>query len=362
MPSAMHQVLVELLRERPEVLPAVLASREEAGAPPGMEPGAPPGVQPSAPARAEPGVPPGVPPGTRIRLAATAFTNLSPPSYHADLALRVEDARGRLQELIIGEVQLGRDRRKHISWPIYLTAARAEVGLECPVTLVVVAPTAAVAEWCKQPIALDRHGSVVRPVVLGPGDIPRITRIETAQAHPHLAVLSALMHADSEDAPAIATAALIACRTLDSENVSQYADLVEARLDPVARRAVEKLMGIQGYRYQTEHARHHFAAGEKKGLEQGLEQGRREALVSVLASQLEQRFGRLPAYASRALAAADVDTLRDLAMRVLTAASLDDLVPRPARRRTPATAAGTRPRSRTGSKAETRNRTRNRSR
>jgi uncharacterized protein with von Willebrand factor type A (vWA) domain len=219
---------------------------------------------------------------------------------------------------------------------------------------------------------------VVRPVVLGPGDIPRITRIETAQAHPHLAVLSALMHADSEDAPAIATAALIACRTLDSENVSQYADLVEARLDPVARRAVEKLMGIQGYRYQTEHARHHFAAGEKKGrkegreqgleqgreqgLEQGLEQGRREALASVLASQLEQRFGRLPAYASRALAAADVDTLRDLAARVLTAASLDDLVPRPARRRTPATAAGTRPRSRTGSKAETRNRTRKRSR
>lgn len=39
-------------------------------------------------------------------------------------------ARGRLLELLIGEVQLRRDRRKHISWPIYLTVARAEVGLD----------------------------------------------------------------------------------------------------------------------------------------------------------------------------------------------------------------------------------------
>ena len=354
MPSPMHQVLVALLLERPEVLTSVLASAAE----------------------------PGLSASVRIRPAATTFTSLSPPSYHADLAFRVEDAAGKLQELVIGEVQLGRDRRKHISWPIYLTAARAEVGLDCPVTLVVVALTPAVARWCKQPIALDRHGSVVQPLVIGPEDIPRIVDIEAARAQPELAVLSAVVHARSEDAPQIAAAALIACRTLDSEHAYQYADMVEARLDGVARRALEELMEIHGYRPQLPRNRKYFDAGEKKGLEkgqkigreegqkigreegqkiglqEGLEKGLREALTSLL----EQRFGALPAYASRAIAAADVDTLRDLGTRVLTAASVEELLPRPVRRRARATAAGTRPRSRAGGTAAGRNRARSRAR
>ena len=358
MPSAMHQVLVTLLLERPEVLTAVLASVAE----------------------------PDLPPDVRIRPAATTFTTLSPPSYHADLALRVEDAQGRLRELIIGEVQLGRDRRKHISWPVYLTAARAEVGLDCPVTLVVVAPTPSVARWCAQPIALDRQGSVVQPLVLGPEIIPRIVDVEAARAHPELAVLSAVVHARSEEAPQIATAALIACRTLDSEHVSQYADLVEARLDAVARRAVEELMEIHGYRLQTAHARKHFAAGEKKGLEKGRREGHREgqreglqegleqgrkALASMLTTQLERRFGPLPAYAARTIAEAEVETLTGLGTRVLDAASLEDILPRPAgrgargaaaasRSRAVArrTAAGTRPRTRIRAPSPSRSRAR----
>lgn len=342
MPSATHQGLVTLLLERPEVLATVLGPAREAGSTRRV----------------------------RIRPATATFSNLSPPSYHADLALRVEDGRGRLQELLIGEVQLRRDRRKHISWPLYLTAARAEVGLDCPVTLVVVALTPAVARWCAQPIALDRRGSVVRPLVLGPEIIPRVDDVEAARANPELAVLSAVVHAESEAAPQIATAALIACRTLDSPHAYLYADMVEARLDPVARRAVEKLMESHGYRLQTAHARKHFAAGEKKGREEGRKEGREEgereggraALVSMLTTQLEQRFGRLPAYATRAIAAADADTLRDLGTRVLAAASLDDLVPRPAQRRARATAAGTRPRSHAGGKVAGRNRTRSRGR
>src|SRR5690606_2049600 len=205
---------------------------------------------------------------------------------------RVEDARGRLLELLIAEVQLRCDRRKQISWPIYLTAARADVGLDCPVTLVVVALTPAVARWCAQPIVLDRQGSVVRPRVLGPEVIPRIVDIEAARAQPELAVLSAMVHAESEDAPHIATAGLIACRTRDRPHVSLYADMVEARLDVFARRAVEELMEIHGYHLQTAHARKHFAAGEKKGQKDGLKQGRREA-ASMLVGMLEHRFGPL---------------------------------------------------------------------
>lgn len=231
------------------------------------------------------------------------------------------------------------DRRKQISWPIYLAAARADVGLDCPVTLVVVALTPAVARWCAQPIVLDRHGSVVRPLVLGPEVIPRIVDIDAARAKPELAVLSAMVHAETEDAPHIAAAALIACRTLDSPHVSLYADMVEARLDVIARRAVEELMEIHGYHLQTAHARKHFAAGEKKGQKDGLEQGRRD-MASMLVNQLEHRFGPLPAYATRAIAAASVETLLGLGTRMLDAASLDDVVPRPVRRRAGGKVAG----------------------
>jgi hypothetical protein len=350
MPSATHQALVTLLLEQPELLGHVLA----------------------------PVAPPGLPVRARVRAAPAAFLDLRPPSYHADLVLRVEDGRGRLLHLFIVEVQLRRDRGKHVSWPLYITAARAEVGLDCPVTLVVLALSEAVARWCARPIALDTQGSVVVPLVLGPEIIPRIVDVDRARAQPELAVLSAVVHARSAEAPEIATAALIACRTLDKARGGLYADMVEARLDAVARRAVEKLMEIQGYRLQTPFARAHFAAGRKKGREEGrkegqqegreegrkqgrkegLQEGGQEALARMLAIQLERRFGPIPRYAARVIEAADVDTLIVLGARVLDAASLDEVVPRPvSRRRIRGTAKGTRSRAR-GTAKGTRSRAR----
>jgi hypothetical protein len=344
MPSATHQTLVSLLLERPELLTSACA------------PGA---------GRPMPG-------SARIRAASVAFTDLTPPSYHADLVLRVEDERGRLLHLFIGEVQLRRDRRKHISWPIYVTAARAEVGLDCPVTLVVVALTPAVAHWCAQPIPLDTQGGSIVPLVLGPEVIPQIVDVEKARAHPALAVLSAMAHAHSDEAPEIAAAALVACRTLDSRHAAAYADMVKARLDPMARQAVEKLMYViddfHGYRLQTPFARRYWAWGHKKGRAEGREKGQKEgrekgrkeglregqqqALARLLAVQLEQRFGPLPKYAAKAIEAADVGALIKMGSRVLDAASVKDVITRPARRTRASgkTAAGSKPRGRASGK------------
>lgn len=287
----------------------------------------------------------GLPVGVRVRVrpASAEFTDLTPPSYHADLVLRVEDERGRLLHVFIVEIQLRRDRRKRISWPIYVTSARAQIGAGSRMTLVVLALDEAVAAWCARPIELDTNGSVLRPLVLGPGIIPKIVDAGRARARPELAVLSAVVHARAAEAPQIATAALMACGTLDSERASLYADLVVAQLDTVARRAVEKLMEIQGYRLQTAFARRHFAAGRKEGLEEG----GKEALAQMLTLQLEQRFGPLPGPAARAIEDADTKTLLAWGTRVLGAESVDEVLARPARRRTRTapTASGTRPRS-----------------
>lgn len=290
------------------------------------------------------GLPGGV--SVRVRPASAQFTDLRPPSYHADLVLRVEDERGRLLHLFIVEIQLRRDRRKRISWPIYVTSARAQIGARSRLTLVVLALNEAVAAWCAHPIELDTNGSVLRPLVLGPGIIPKIVDAGRACERPELAVLSAVVHARAAEAPEIATAALMACGTLDSERASLYADLVVAQLDTVARRAVEKLMEIQGYRLQTAFARRHFAAGRKEGKKEGLEEGGKEALAQMLMLQLQQRFGPLPGPAARAIEDADTKTLLAWGTRVLGAESVDEVLARPARRRTRTarTASGTRPR------------------
>lgn len=283
----------------------------------------------------------GLPVGVRVRVrpASAQFTELRPPSYHADLVLRVEDERGRLLHLFIVEIQLRRDRQKRISWPIYVTSARAQIGARSRLTLVVLALDEAVAAWCARPIELDTSGSVLRPLVLGPGIIPKIVDARRARARPELAVLSAVVHARAAEAPEIATAALMACGTLDSERASLYADLVVAQLDTVARRAVEKLMEIQGYRLQTAFARRHFAAGRREG--------GKEALAQMLTLQLQQRFGPLSGPAARAIEDADTKTLLAWGTRVLGAESVDEVLVRPARRRTGTarTASGTRPRS-----------------
>jgi hypothetical protein len=66
----------------------------------------------------------------------------------------------------------------------------------------------------------------------------------------------------------------------------------------------------------------------KQGLEQGLEQGRQQGERSVLRRQIEKRFGPVPDWADTHLAQLSLAELDDLSLRVLDAASLDDLLPR----------------------------------
>lgn len=147
----------------------------------------------------------GLPARVRARPASAQFTDLAPPSYHADVVLRIEDARGRLLHLFIVEIQLRRDPGKRISWPFYVASARTQIGARSRLTLVVLALDAAVAAWCAQPIALDTNGSVLRPLVLQleqrfgplPGDAARA--IEAADTKTLLAWGTRVLGAESLD-------------------------------------------------------------------------------------------------------------------------------------------------------------------
>ncbi len=70
--------------------------------------------------------------------------------------------------------------------------------------------------------------------------------------------------------------------------------------------------------------------GRQEGREEGRQEGRQEGLqrgeVRILTAQLRLRFGDLPAAVHQRIEAADADTLLRWSERVLTAATLDEIL------------------------------------
>jgi hypothetical protein len=288
MPSTLHEALVLLFRESPRLAPMLLARKL------GIEL---------------------LPEGADIQVTSAEFADLDPPEYRADVVLRVPDPNDRdraTSEVFIVEVQLDIDPLKHFTWPHYMTAAR--IRHRCPATLVVVTVDERVARWCAQPIALDRAGHVFRPVVIGPASIPVVTDEAQARICPELAVLSVIAHGHEPGSEAIGSAALAGCDRLDSAQARLYADLIYSNLNEIARAALEALMQQHNYTYQSDFAKKYVAEGTKLGYR------------AVLRTQLEQRFGELPADAIARLDQADSDTLDAWARRVLTAGSLAEVL------------------------------------
>jgi hypothetical protein len=292
MPSTLHEALVLLFRESPRLAPMLLARVL------GIE------VSPDG----------GIAGIADVQVTSAEFADLDPAEYRADVVLRVPDERDRdraTQEVFIVEVQLEPDDAKHFTWPQYVIGARTRY--RCRATLVVVAVDERVALWCAQPIELDRAGNVFRPLVIGPGDIPVITDEAEARRSPELAVLSVIAHGREPGSEAIGAAALAACDRLDNPRSSLYADLIYLNLNQIARAALEAVMDLRNYEYQSDFARKYFA--------QGIAQGYREMLRDLLA----HRFGALPASVGTRLEQADGATLKAWGNRALTAASLDDV-------------------------------------
>ena len=258
MASMRHEGLVLLFRNRPELAPELLSGVL------GLH----------------------LPRWTQARVESTEFTEVVPTQYQADLVVLLLE--GKPCFAIVVEVQLRRDEDKRGSWPVYLTHLRARVG--CPTALLVVAPDAAVARWCAQPIEVGHPGFTLHPLVLGPESIPVVVDEQQARQAPELAVLSALAHGREEVGAQLAKAVLAAVGGLEEERFRLYFDLVVDSLSEAARGALEALMQKGTYEYQSEFARKYVAQGREegrkeglqKGREEGREEGEREALFEVL--------------------------------------------------------------------------------
>jgi len=285
-PSAKHEVLLELFRRRP-ALALELA-------------------RPVSPDRL-----------TFAQISDSTLGDLVPTERKADLVLLFSRTPGGAPELaVVVEVQLAVDAEKRRSWWWYVVAVHTRHA--CDTVLVVVAPSASVATWAARPIALGHPGASLAPVVIGPDVVPVAQHDAGIAASPELAVLSAVVHGHSVDAEAVGRAALAAVRSLDAERAALYTDLIFASVSAEARVILEELMASGTYEYQSDFALRYVA----KGREEGREEGRALAVLRVLAVRGVEVPG---AIRERVLACRDASLLDEWLTRAVSAVTTSDV-------------------------------------
>jgi hypothetical protein len=247
------------------------------------------------------------------REVSADLTDVQPTEYRADMVIQLSEdipVHG-----IVVEVQLSEDARKRFVWPAYVATLRAR--LECPVSLLVVAASDAVARWAAQSIEMGGQHQFT-PYVLGPSAVPRVTDEAQACENPELAVLSAMAHgrdANAGRAIEIAIAAQKASTALDADRSRIYVDLIMSSLGEAARQALGN-MDAQKYEYQSEFARRYVAEGRRSGEREG-----RAALIIRL---LTLRFGALDSGLEYRIKDACITELDAIGERLLSASTLQE--------------------------------------
>jgi hypothetical protein len=255
------------------------------------------------------------------RVDASSFEQTEPPQYSADKVVLFGSPRPMAG--VVVEIQRNEQERKRYSWPIYLAQLRARH--RCPVFLIVVAMTPALAAWCARPIALGHPGFVLEPIVVGPGAIATIVEPAAIRAAPERAVLAAVLAGRSPEAAAVAKATIDVLLHDGDERYTRYVDLIAASLDDAARAILESWMKethefVSPYfrRLQAEA----IAKGEAEGRAKGEVKGRAEDVLLVLRARgIEVDDGA----EARIRACGDAEILARWLVRAVTAVEIDDL-------------------------------------
>lgn len=289
MPSMAHEVLVDLIKNRPALAAEILG--EILGL--------------------------ALPVHDEARLASVDLTETQPAEYRADAVVVLLQG-GLPVRVIVVEVQLATDQRKRLSWPAYVAVARAQHG--CLADLLVIAPDPPVASWCAEPIAVSSSGFVLHPLVLRREAVPVVTDPAEAARRLELGMLSVMAHGETELGMAIACALLPVISVLDEERARFHLDLLLESLGTATRRALEATM--KGYEYKSDFAKKYVAEGVALGVAQGVAR-------SLLAALRARGIPVPDAARERILAEKDPERLERWVERAVVAASITEVLDQP---------------------------------
>ncbi|MER6088397.1 hypothetical protein [Streptomyces bluensis] len=210
------------------------------------------------------------------------LTEIEPVERRVDTLLRAETDQGTY--LLVVESQGERDDRKRGSWPYYLSYLYEKY--RCEPVLIVITQNSATARWAAQPIRRGFPGwesLTVRPLVLGPDNVPVIADVREAERDVPLAVLSAMTHGRGPQAAAILEPLAAALRTIDTDSAAVFVQFVDSCLaDPQAQQIWRDLMTAMQYFWRHPLAEQVREEGREQGLEQGIEQERASMVLRIL--------------------------------------------------------------------------------
>ena len=293
MPSHKHQSYTKLLTESPSLVPVLVRDLL------GLD----------------------VPDGFELLPSPETVREVDYPEYTADGTVLIHHGDPTTREAFIVEVQLRPDNDKLATWPLYVAGVRLRLG--CPTTLVVVTDDEKTAAWCAKPIDLGRGRMVLRPLVIGPAEIPERLDPARARALPELAVLAVITHGNKHGAEDLGRTALAASEDLaatDPVRATLYADLILAYLSEDARKALEDEMGVSTDAYISDFAKRYISLGRAEGEAEGEVKGEAKALLLVL----ESRGFTVPDDArARITSCTDIEQLDAWLARAATADSVD---------------------------------------
>ncbi|TDC59021.1 hypothetical protein E1200_32620, partial [Actinomadura sp. GC306] len=165
MPTTEHEMPLEMVRNRPQLVPTILKHVF------GLD----------------------MPDDGLVTLTSDSFAGMNPAELRCDATILLDEPKAPTHSVIV-ESQLKYKPDKIFSWPAYLALLR--LRHRCGATLLVFCPNQSVAQACGAPIDMGHPNWVLEPLTVHPGMLPPITDPEQARRLPELAVLSAPAHAD----------------------------------------------------------------------------------------------------------------------------------------------------------------------
>ncbi|WP_199034266.1 hypothetical protein [Glycomyces salinus] len=180
---------------------------------------------------------------------------------------------------LLFEVQRGRDDDKRYSWLDYIASARTR--LQCPVALVVITFDEATAKWTSEPIQTGHPGLILRPLLIGPSQIPVITDPDEGRENVSIALLSLIAHGGGEQGGDVIRAYYETIRGFDRTLWSRYAEYALNALQGDQFMVLQEIimsdttlpntyrLGLFGEKYRE---------GRAEGKSEGLVEGERTAL------------------------------------------------------------------------------------
>ncbi|MEY7980935.1 hypothetical protein AB8O53_32065 [Streptomyces pilosus] len=271
------------------------------------------------------GIPPGVTTGTLPTDASGApkmFTR------SMDSVLRVVRPDGLDPFILLVEAQSGIEAKKETSWPYYVAYLRDRYKLE--VVLLVLCVDAATAAWAARPLrtGLGRPTQVTVPHVLGPANVPRVSRIQDASTDLDFAAFCLWIHTNDPDIGGILTVMGEAlAQNSDREARDDLAGLIEDGLGSEhARKIWRNLMETLFTPRRGTLVGDARLAGQEEGREEGRAAGKAEQLLRLM----ERRsFPVTEEIRQRVITCTDMPLLDLWFDRAIDATTLDEVFARP---------------------------------